>query len=141
MASLCILIQGGRWGRETEERIHRHRDRRENSLVFHFMETLNLLDDSYTLRAHLTLKGFSGGSDSNESAHNGRDLGSIPRSGKFPGEGNGKPLLCLPEKSHGQRSLLGYRQWCAKKSEPFSKHSTLAVWALTHVFEEHTFSP
>ena len=28
-----------------------------------------------------------------------------------------------------------------KKSEPFSKHSTLAVRALTHEFEEHTFSP
>ena len=141
MASPRVLTQGGTWGRETEERTHTHRDRRENSLVFHFMETLNLLDECSTLRAHLTLKGFSGGSDSNESVHNGRDLGSIPGFGKFPGEGNGKPLLCLPEKSHGQRSLVGYRPWCAKKSEPFSKHSTLAVRALTHVFEEHTFSP
>ena len=37
------------------------------------------------------------------------DLGLIPGSGRFPGEGNGYPLQysCL-EKSHGQRSLAGY---------------------------------
>ena len=33
-----------------------------------------------------------GGSDSKESACNVADLGSIPRLGKFPGEGNGNPL-------------------------------------------------
>ena len=37
----------------------------------------------------------------------------------------------LPEKSHGQRNLVGYRPWDTQKSEPFSKHSTLAVRALT----------
>ena len=47
----------------------------------------------------------------------------------------------LPEKSHGQRNLVGYRPWDSQKSEPFSKHSTLAVKALTHEFEEHRFSP
>ena len=36
--------------------------------------------------------GSSGGSDSEESAHSLGDLGSIPGSGKFPGEGNGNPL-------------------------------------------------
>ena len=41
-----------------------------------------------------------------------RDLGSIPGSGRSPGEGNGNPLRysCL-EKSHGQRSLTGYSPW------------------------------
>ena len=41
--------------------------------------------------------------------------GSIPGSGRYPGEGNGNPLqlqpttVFLPGKSHGQRSLAGYK--------------------------------
>ena len=35
---------------------------------------------------------FLGGSDSKESACNAGDLGSIPGSGRSPGEGNGNPL-------------------------------------------------
>ena len=36
--------------------------------------------------------GFPGSSDGNESACNAGDLGSIPGSGRSPGEGNGNPL-------------------------------------------------
>ena len=37
-----------------------------------------------------------------------RDTGSIPRSGRFSGEGNGNPLHhFLPGKFHGQMSLMG----------------------------------
>ena len=36
--------------------------------------------------------GFPGGSDSKESAFNTGDLGLIPWSGRYPGEGNGNPL-------------------------------------------------
>ena len=36
--------------------------------------------------------GFPGGSDGKVSAHNVGDPGSIPRLGRFPGEGNGNPL-------------------------------------------------
>ena len=36
--------------------------------------------------------GFSGGSDSKESAHNAGDPGSIPGSGRSPGGGHGNPL-------------------------------------------------
>ena len=36
--------------------------------------------------------GFPGGSASKESACNAGDLGSIPGSGRSPGEGNGYPL-------------------------------------------------
>ena len=36
--------------------------------------------------------GFPGGSDGKASACNARDLGSIPGSGRSPGEGNGNPL-------------------------------------------------
>ena len=37
-------------------------------------------------------QGFSGGSDSKESACNAGDLGSIPGLGRSPGEGNGYPF-------------------------------------------------
>ena len=105
------------------------------------METLNLPDESSTLRAHLTLTGFSGGLDSKESAHKWETcvLSLVPEI-TWRMEQQATPIF-LPEKSHGQRSLVGYRPWRAKKSEPFSKHSTLAVRALTHEFEEYTFSP
>ena len=36
--------------------------------------------------------GFSNDSSSKESACNVGDLGSIPGSGRYPGEGNGNPL-------------------------------------------------
>ena len=36
--------------------------------------------------------GFPGISAGEESASNTEDTGSIPRSGRFPGEGNGYPL-------------------------------------------------
>ena len=35
---------------------------------------------------------FPGGSDSKASAYNAGDPGSIPGSGRSPGEGNGNPL-------------------------------------------------
>ena len=40
----------------------------------------------------MLLKGFSGGSDSKESACNAGDQGSISGLGRSPGEGNGNPL-------------------------------------------------
>ena len=40
----------------------------------------------------MTNEGFPGGSDGKESACNVGDLGSIPGSGRSPGEGNGNPL-------------------------------------------------
>ena len=62
--------------------------------------------------------GFPGGSDGKECACNAGDMGSIPAWGRFPGEGNGNPLQysCL-EKSHGQRSLVGYSPWGCKESD------------------------
>ena len=36
--------------------------------------------------------GFPGGSDGKESACNAGDPGSVPGSGRSPGEGNGNPL-------------------------------------------------
>ena len=37
-------------------------------------------------------EGFPGGSDGKQSACNAGDLGSVPGSGRSPGEGNGYPL-------------------------------------------------
>ena len=47
--------------------------------------------------------GFHDGSDSKESAHNEGDPGSIPGSGRSPGEGNGNPLQysCLENSMNG----------------------------------------
>ena len=48
-------------------------------------------------------KGFPGGSDSKASARNEGDPGSIPGSGRSPGEGNGNPLQhsCLENPMEG----------------------------------------
>ena len=44
--------------------------------------------------------GFLGGSDSKESASDAGDLGSVPESGRSPGERNGYPLqYCCMENS------------------------------------------
>ena len=46
---------------------------------------------------------FLGGSDGKASAYNAGDLGSIPGSGRSPGEGNGNPLQysCLENPMDG----------------------------------------
>ena len=47
-----------------------------------------------------------------------RDMGSIPGSGRSPGEGNGNPLqYSLPGEFHGQRSLVGHSPWGCKESD------------------------
>ena len=62
------------------------------------------------------LRAFPSGSDGKAFAYNAGDLGSIPRLGRSSGEGNGNPLQysCL-EKSHGQRTLVGYSPWDPKE--------------------------
>ena len=42
---------------------------------------------------------------------NAGDPGSIPGSGRSPGEGVATPPVFLPGESHGQRSLAGYSPW------------------------------
>ena len=61
---------------------------------------------------------YSGGSVVKNLTANAGDLGSIPGSGRSPGEGNGKPLQysCL-EKSLGQRNLMDYSPWGPKESD------------------------
>ena len=59
-----------------------------------------------------------------------RDLGSIPGSGKYPGEKHGNPLqYSYLENSHGQRSLVGYSSWGHKESDMTEKLSTAYIEA------------
>ena len=83
--------------------------------------------------------GFPGGSDGKESACIAKDLGSIPGSGRSPGEGNGNPLqLFLPGESHGQRSLAGYSPWGHKESDMTEqlKLTNTMVYTQTHTVAE-----
>ena len=66
--------------------------------------------------------GFCGGSDGKVSAWNAGDLGSIPGSGRSPGEGNGNPLqYSCHGKFHGWRNLVGYFPWGCKESDMTEK--------------------
>ena len=46
------------------------------------------------MASNLSPKGFPGGSDGKESTRNAGDPGSIPGSGRSPGEENSYPLQC-----------------------------------------------
>ena len=48
--------------------------------------------NNWDILIHEILIHFPGGSDGKASAYNAGDLGSIPRSGRWPGERNGNPL-------------------------------------------------
>ena len=62
--------------------------------------------------------GLPGGSEVKASAWNVGDRGSIPESGRSPGEGNGKPTpVLLPGESHGGKSLVGYSPRGRKESD------------------------
>ena len=55
-------------------------------------------------KVYFVHKGFPGGSNCKESACNVGDPGSIPGSGRTPGEGNGNPLQysCLANPLDGE---------------------------------------
>ena len=56
--------------------------------------------------------------NSSANARDLRDAGSIPGLGRSSGGGYGNPLqYFLPRESYGQRSLVGYNQWCCKMSD------------------------
>ena len=57
----------------------------------------------YMLGQHSQVWGFPGGSEVKASACNAGDLGSIPGSGRSPGEGKGNPLQysCLENPMDG----------------------------------------
>ena len=53
----------------------------------------------------IVIRGFPGGSEVKASTSNAEDPGSIPGSGRSPGEGNGNPLpySCLENPMDGDR--------------------------------------
>ena len=73
--------------------------------------------------------GFPGGSEVKASACNVGDLGSIPGSGRSPGEGNSNPK---PGESHGQKSLVGYSPQGHKESDTTERlhltNGSFEVW-------------
>ena len=57
------------------------------------------------------------GSDGKVSVCNAGDPGSIPGSGRSPGEGNGTPFQYSHLENPRQRSLVGYSSWGRKESD------------------------
>ena len=72
----------------------------------HLLENVNN-GSSRVVKNHLVVKNLPA---------NAGDMGSIPGSGRSPGDGNGNPLQysCM-RKSHGQRSLVGCSPWGRKE--------------------------
>ena len=71
---------------------------------------------SLALTGTREVMGFPGGSNSEESACNVGDLGSITGLGRSPGGGHGNPFQYSSlENPHGQRSLEGYSPWGHKE--------------------------
>ena len=64
--------------------------------------------------------GSPGGSDRKESACNARDLGSIPKSGRSPGGGNGNPL-----EYSGLENLMDRGAWHATVHEATKSRTRL----------------
>ena len=62
-------------------------------------------------------KGFPGDSGGKDSVYNAGDLGSVPGSGRSPGEGNGIPLQYSCLENSMDRNLVGYSTWCRKESD------------------------
>ena len=56
----------------------------------------------------LIRSGFPGGPVSKESAYNAGDPGSIPGSGRSPGEGNGNPLTNVAQRIPRTEEPVGY---------------------------------
>ena len=59
-------------------------------MLFATVETI--VSPTEVMLKTLRYLGFPGSSNDKVSACNAGDLGSIPASGRFPGEGNGNPL-------------------------------------------------
>ena len=84
--------------------------------------------------------GFPGSSDGKESAWDAGDSGSIPGSGRSPGEGNGNPPQYSGlKKSHGWSSLAGYTPWSCKESDMTERLTHAHTHTHTHTHTHITF--
>ena len=70
------------------------KDQEEQGVIFRALGSgvRHPLSDFDKKQSGYSVDGFPGGSDGNVSAYNVGDPGSIPESGRSPGEGNGNPL-------------------------------------------------
>ena len=76
-----------------------------------------------------------GGLDAKASSCNVGDKGSIPGSGRSAGEGNSNPLILLPGKFHGWRSLEDYSPWGCKEvdtTERLHFYFSLSLFTFMH---------
>ena len=82
-------------------------DRKELDMTWQ-LNNNNIYINTYTHVYMYAIGCLSGGSDGKESACNAGDLGSIPGSGRFPGESNGYPFqyFCL------ENSMDRLAWWC-----------------------------
>ena len=82
------------------------------------------------LLEHMVTLGFPSGSNSKESACNE----SIPRSGRYPGEGNCYPLQysCL-EHSMDRGAWQATVHWVAKSQTQVSIHTQPSLWSNSHI--------
>ena len=83
--------------------------------------------------------GFPGGSGDKESDCNAGDLGLIPGSGRFPGEGNGNPLQysCLEHST--DRGLAGCCPGDPKESDR-TERLTLSHFTYISIICMHLFT-
>ena len=81
------------------------------------------------------LYAYPGDSGGKESACNAGDPGSIPRSGRSPGEDSPRERrlsrVFLPGKSQGQRSLVGYSPWGHKELDSTEQLTLSLSWRKT----------
>ena len=116
-----------------------------NHLIDH---PYQLIDHPYHLIDHpyRWLWGFPGGSEVKVSACNAGDLGSIPGSGRSPGEGNGNPLQENPmdegtwwatvhgvAKSQTRLSDLTFTFHFHALEKEMATHSSILAWRISGV--------
>ena len=83
------------------------------------VECLRIINPMSAIRKPRFLE-VPGGSEVKASACNVRDPGSIPESGRYPGEGNGNPLQYSCLENSMEFSLVGYSPWGCKSQTRLS---------------------
>ena len=78
--------------------------------------------------------GFPGGSDGEESACNAGDLGSVPGSGRYSGEGNGYPLQYSCQENSMDRGTLAGNTVHVTESDA-TEELTLSLYQIVCMFQ------
>ena len=84
----------------------------------------------------ILLSDFPGGSDGKASVSNAGDPGSIPGSGRSPGEENGNPLQYYCLENPMDRGAVGYSPWGRKESDTTERlhfHILLSVFIIQYI--------